>query len=131
MTSPIYKRSRLVTHGSRQPQRAWYIQRLLPDGSWLTNAYYSSFEFDISRARQLVSEIPGLRLVIRQHDGRYLPDGAARQPVLVGSKNPFVAHCPDCGRSLPNNGERIIQHLKNNHGKDITAEEARGIALVL
>ena len=128
MTLPINKRGKVSKQGTLERQRIWYIESLTPDGIWLTNAYYSSFGFDIPRARELVSEIPGLRLVVRQTDGTYRPDGAAPRPALVGSKNPFVAYCPECGRSLPNNAERIIQHLKSNHGKDITAEEAREVA---
>jgi len=127
MTSPIYKRGSSVTHRSQQPQRAWYIERLESDRVWRTNEYYSSFKFDIPRAREVVKDVPGLRLVVRQADGTYLPDEAAPRTALVGSKNPFVAYCPECGRSLPNNAERIIQHLKHNHGKDITVDEAHRI----
>jgi len=129
MTLPINKRSKVSKQGSLERQRIWYIERLTPDGLWLKNTYYSSFGFDIPRARELVSEIPGLRLVIRQPDGSYRPDGAAPRRALLGSKNPFVAYCPECGRDLPNNAERIIQHLKSSHAKGITMEEARRIAM--
>ena len=66
MTLPINKRGKVSKQSTLERQRIWYIESLTPDGFWLTNAYYSSFGFDIPRARELVSEIPGLRLVVRR-----------------------------------------------------------------